>query len=112
MNEYSTYVTSVIDGDTFNTSIQTIRLANINAPESSTPQGQKSANYLKGLVEGRQVVIKSVATDVYGRVVAHVWQYSDGLYINQILLSNQLRPSSLRRIWTMNQTPCRLVKRH
>ena len=39
---------------------------------------------IKRLVEGRRVVIKSVATDVYGRGVAHVWQYSDGLYINQI----------------------------
>ena len=88
MNEYATYVTSVIDGDTFSTSIQTIRLANINVPESSTPQGQKSANYLKMLVEGKRVVIKSVATDVYGRAVAHVWQYSDGLYVNQIMVDS------------------------
>ena len=88
MNEYSTYVTSVIGGDTFNTLIQTVRLANINAPESSTPQGQKSTTYLKRLVEGRRVVIKSVATDVYGRVVAHVWQYSDGLYINQMMVDS------------------------
>ena len=46
MNEYSAYVTSVTDGDTFKTSTQRIRLANINAPESNTPQGQKSTNYL------------------------------------------------------------------
>lgn len=88
MNEYSTYVTSVVDGDTFNTSIQTIRLANINVPEGGTPQGQKSANYLKMLVEGKRVVIKSVATDVYGRAVSHVWQYSHGLYINQIMVDS------------------------
>ena len=92
MNEYSTYVTSVIGGDTFNTSIntsiKTVRLANINAPESGTLQGQKSANYLKMLVEGKRVVIKSVATDVYGHVVAHVWQYSDGVYINQMMVDS------------------------
>ena len=92
MNEYSTYVTSVIGGDTFNTSMntasQTIRLANINAPENNTPQGQKSTNYLKMLVEGKRVVIKSVAIDVYGRVVAHVWQYSDGVYINQVMVDS------------------------
>ena len=92
MKEYATYVTSVIGGDAFNTSIntsiQTVRLANINAPESSTPQGQKSANYLKMLVEGKRVVIKSVATDVYGHVVAHVWQYSDGVYVNQVMVDS------------------------
>ena len=92
MKEYATYVTSVIGGDAFNTSIdtaiQTIRLANINAPENNTPQGQKSANYLKMLVEGKRVVIKSVATDVYGRVVAHVWQYSDGVYVNQMMVDS------------------------
>ena len=88
MNEYSTYVMSVIGGDTFNTSIQTIRLANINAPESNTLQGQKSTNYLKRLVEGKRVVIKSVATDVYGRMVAHVWQYSNGVYINQMMVDS------------------------
>ena len=52
MNEYSTYVTSVIDGDTLETSTQTIRLANINVPESNTPQGQRSTDYLKMLIEG------------------------------------------------------------
>ena len=88
MYEYSAYVTSVTDGDTFKTSTQRIRLANINAPESNTPQGQKSTNYLKMLVEGKRVVIKLVATDVYGRAVAHVWQYSDGLYINQVMVDS------------------------
>ena len=88
MNEYSTYVTSVIDGDTFETSVQTIRLANINAPESGTPQGQRSTAYLKNLIEARRVTIKSVATDVYGRVVAHVWRNSDGLYINKEMVDS------------------------
>ena len=88
MNEYSTYVTSVIDGDTFETSIQTIRLANINAPESGTPQGRKSTAYLKMLVERKQVTIKSVATDVYGRVVAHVWRNLDVLYINKEMVDS------------------------
>ena len=88
MNEYSTYVTSVIDGDTFETSTQTIRLANINAPESDTPQGQRSADYLKMLIEEKRVTIKSVATDVYGRVVAHVWRNLDNLYINKEMVDS------------------------
>ncbi len=88
MNEYSTYVTSVIDGDTFETSTQTIRLANINAPESDTPQGQRSTAYLKILIEEKRVTIKSVATDVYNRIVAHVWRNSDGLYINKEMVDS------------------------
>ena len=67
---------------------QTIRLANINAPESNTPQGQRSTDYLRVLIEARRVTIKSVATDVYGRVVAHVWRNSDGLYINKEMVDS------------------------
>ena len=88
MDEYSTHVTSVIDGDTFKASNQTIRLANINAPESNTPQGQSANVYLKFLIEERRVRIKTVATDFYGRSVAHVWRYSDGLYINRRMVDS------------------------
>ena len=88
MYEYSAYVTSVTDGDTFNTATQRIRLANINAPENNTLEGQRSTTYLKFLIELQRVTIKSVATDVYGRVVAHVWRYSDGLYINRRMVDS------------------------
>ena len=60
----------------------------MNAPENNTPHVQKSTNYLKTLVEGKRVVIKSVAADVYGRGVAYVWQYSGGLYINQVMVDS------------------------
>ena len=85
MSEYSAYVTSVIDGDTFKIVDQTIRLANINALESGTPDGQRSTAYLRQLVEGEQVRIKSVTVDDYDRVIAHVWRDSDDLYINSTL---------------------------
>ena len=88
MYEYSTYVTSVTDGDTFNTATQRIRLANINTPENSTPEGQKSTTYLRLLIEWKRVRIKSVATDIYGRIVAHVWRHSDGLYINRRIVDS------------------------
>ncbi len=88
MNEYSTHVTSVIDGDTFTASTQTIRLANINVPESSTLQGQSATAYLKFLIEQKRVRIKPVAIDVDGRRVSHVWRYLDGLYINQAMVDS------------------------
>jgi len=83
MNEYSTHVTSVVDGDTFTASTQIIRLANINAPESGTPQGQSATVYLKFLIEEERVRIKPVVIDVYGRAVSHVWRNLDNLYINR-----------------------------
>ena len=88
MYEYSDYVTSVTDGDTFDTSTQRIRLANINAPETSTPEGQRATAYLKFLIELKRVTIKSVATDNYDRVIAHVWRYSDRLYINKRMVDS------------------------
>ena len=88
MYEYSVYVTSVTDGDTFNTATQRIRLANINTPGNSTPEGQRSTTYLKFLIELKRVTIKSVATDIYGHIVAHVWRYSDGLYINRRMVDS------------------------
>ncbi len=88
MYEYSTYVTSVTDGDTFNTATQRVRLANISTPENSTLEGQKSTTYLRLLIEWKRVRIKSVATDTYGHIVAHVWRYSDGLYINRSIVDS------------------------
>lgn len=88
MSTYVAYVTKVVDGDTFRTSNRTIRLAGINAPESGTVQGQRATAYLRQLIEGQQVTIKTVATDVYGRSVADVWRYSDRLYINQAMVDS------------------------
>ena len=87
MNEYSAYVTSVIDGDSCRTHNQTIRLANINAPEGDTLEGQRATAYLRWLIERKRVRIKSVATDFYRRIVAHVWRESDDLYINKEMFS-------------------------
>ncbi|MDE0013931.1 MAG: thermonuclease family protein [Candidatus Poribacteria bacterium] len=88
MSTYLAYVTRVIDGDTFKTSNRTIRLAGVDAPENNTPQGQSATAYLKHLIEGRQVTIKTVTTDVYGRSVADVWRYADRLYINQAMIDS------------------------
>ncbi|MDE0427616.1 hypothetical protein F4Y59_04130 [Candidatus Poribacteria bacterium] len=88
MNEYSTHVTSVIDGDTFTASTQIIRLANINAPESGTPQGRSATVYLKLLIGKKRVRIKPVAIDLYGRAVSHVWRYPDGLYVNRRMVDS------------------------
>lgn len=88
MTDYVAYVTRVVDGDTFDTSTERVRLANVNAPESGTPGGQSAAAYLKQLIEGQQVTIRQVAKDHYQRTVAHVWRYSDRLYVNQAMIDS------------------------
>ena len=71
-------VISVGDGDTIrvfeNSSPLTIRIACIDAPESSqAPHGTQSARALKALLPvGSTVMILVHATDRYGRVVAEV----------------------------------------
>lgn len=88
MSSYVAYVTGVIDGDTFRTSNRTIRLAGIDAPESNTPQGKKATAYLRQLIGRQRVIIKTVATDTYGRSVADVWRYTDRLYINREMVDS------------------------
>jgi len=81
-------VTRVIDGDTFdakvvaiykdrylnmNGSIIRVRLADINAPELGTPEGDSSRSALKNLLEGREVYLDIddlYVYDRYGRVIA------------------------------------------
>ena len=62
-----------------------IRLKNIDAPESNTPQGEKAVRYLKQLLEGKRVRFKPVGIS-YDRVVADVWRYPDNVFVNAIMV--------------------------
>ena len=62
-----------------------IRLRNIDAPESGTPQGEKATRYLKQFLEGKQVTFKPVGIS-HDRVVADVWRYPDHAFINAIMV--------------------------
>jgi len=67
-------VISIADGDTF-TLLTTdkqqvkIRLAEIDAPESGQPYGNKSKQALSSLIFGKQVEVRVQTTDRYGRTV-------------------------------------------
>ncbi len=67
-------VTRVIDGDTFKTSSRknSIRLADVDAPEVGQKNGAKATRDLKSLIAGETVTIDTVARDKYGRSVANV----------------------------------------
>ena len=68
-------VVGIADGDTFtlltpgNQQIR-IRLAEIDAPESGQPYGQKSKQALSDLIFRKNVVVRVQTTDRYGRKVA------------------------------------------
>lgn len=62
-----------------------IRLKNIDAPESGTPQGEKAIRYLKQLLEGKRVTFKPTGIS-YDRVVADVWRYPDHVFVNAIMV--------------------------
>lgn len=67
-------VTRVIDGDTFITDSRknSVRLANINAPEKGAPGAAAATRALRDLIQGDEVIIDTVARDKYGRSVASV----------------------------------------
>jgi len=49
-----------------------VRLANVDAPEKGRPGSVKAKNKLRQLIEGKEVTIKTVARDKYGRSIANV----------------------------------------
>ena len=72
--ELSGKVIGISDGDTFTLltpdkqSIK-IRLAEIDAPESAQPYGNRSQHALSGLIFGKEVRVVVQTTDRYGRAV-------------------------------------------
>ncbi len=72
--ELSGRVFRVADGDTFTLLTSDsqqikIRLAEIDAPESGQPYGNKSKQALSGLVAGKDIRVVVQTTDRYGRTV-------------------------------------------
>ena len=112
LNAYKAYVRRVVDGDTLHVVLdlgfeiyreEKIRLRGINAPEIASAQGKKSLSALKHILKNAPfVILKSTATDVYGRYVGDVFladsktesnpqEVADkGIYLNQLLLDKKL----------------------
>lgn len=77
-------VTRIIDGDTFETASRqnSVRLANVNAPEKGQPGAVAATNALRRLIGGKTVSIETVGRS-YRRAVAYVW--IDGRPVNTIM---------------------------
>jgi len=98
---YNAIIESVYDGDTVTASIdlgmgvwkrgEKLRLAHIDAPEVkglTREQGLVSRDWLRGEVQGKQVIIKTIKDKKgkYGRYLAELWL--DGSNINDRLVKN------------------------
>ena len=79
-------VTYVADGDSIYVGNWEIRLADIDAPEQSQPYGEQAKQALLELTLGREVRIEPVATDDYGRTVAHIHRVDDDLHVNAAMV--------------------------
>ena len=94
---YTAQVQSVYDGDTCRVDIdlgmgiwirnEKLRLVRINAPEmtgSDKALGIASRDFLRGLIDGREIIIESVKDrrGKYGRYLAEIWIGQDGIWSN------------------------------
>lgn len=82
---YPAAVVRVIDGDTFEADLSlglgvsrrvVVRLADVDAPEArgrSRAEGMRAAGVAARLLARGPVVVRPVASDPFGRVVAEVW---------------------------------------
>jgi micrococcal nuclease len=90
--EYPATVTGISDGDTIkimNNGVQErIRLYGIDCPEKGQPYGQAAKKFTMNAVSGKQVLIKPVSKDRYGRIVA--WVFYDDKCLNKELLRTGL----------------------
>jgi len=94
---YRAVVLRVVDGDTVHAEIDLgletcrrvkLRLLGVYAPELREPGGPEARDYLRGLVEGEQVIVRTVKdrTEKYGRYLG-VLQLPDGRGVNALLVA-------------------------
>lgn len=73
-DELTGKVIRIADGDTFTLLVDgneqiSVRLAEIDAPESGQPYGNRSLQALNGLIAGKQVTVEVQTKDRYGRTI-------------------------------------------
>ena len=80
---------TVVDGDTFKVefagSTETIRLANVGAPEKGTPNSRLATIELLSLLDGSSVIAyERHSIDRYGRWICDVWN-ADAVHVNDAM---------------------------
>jgi endonuclease YncB( thermonuclease family) len=97
-NKYFGKVLKVHDGDTFEILIELgfgveqmfkVRLDGIDTPELSTTKGKQAAEYVRQLIEGKEVILMDSGPEKYGRARASI-QLSDGRDLTETLIENKI----------------------
>lgn len=98
---YAAYVERVIDGDTIKVRLdlgfrvwarQTLRLRDIDCPETGTASGDEAKNFVRAhLKESQYIIIRSSRSDKYDRYLADIFIPQPGgeekeTYLNNLLL--------------------------
>lgn len=118
-------VVAIADGDTFTLLTEDkqqvkIRLAEIDAPESGQPYGNRSKQALSGLIFGEDVRVEVQTTDRYGRTVGRpfvgdldicaemvgmgaAWAYREYLKDQSLLGLEQEAKASKRGVWGLSE---------
>lgn len=80
-------VAKVLDGDSFTIDLdQTIRLANLDAPQLEFCYGKEAKGNLEGLILQKYVKIERVGRDKFGRMIGMV--YLNDELVNEIIVRN------------------------
>lgn len=104
---YAVDVINIVDGDTLDLRIDLgfhterrgrFRLADVDAPETNTPQGRTARDFLYArLLAAKTIVVKTLRTDLHGRYVAHLFYshadvpidqcFAQGVHLNAELIT-------------------------
>ena len=67
------YITKVVDGDTFYIGEERVRLGGFNAPEMKECNGIKCKEKLTELIRNKEIEYTTKARDKYTRLIVEVW---------------------------------------
>ena len=88
--DFKGVVATVNDGDTIEvvgpSKVEKIRIVDIDCPEIGQPYGYNAKRVTLSLVQGKEVVVKPVGKDRYGRTLAEV--YVDGKSLGEELVKS------------------------
>jgi endonuclease YncB( thermonuclease family) len=97
-NRYYAQVLRVIDGDTFEALVDLgfgisqkfkVRLDGIDTPEVKTDAGKKAKEFVRQLIEGKEVTLIEGGTEKYGRALAKV-ELVDGRDLTRYLVEQNV----------------------
>ena len=87
-------VVGIKDGDTVvilekNNTQKTLRLAEIDCPESGQPFGKNAKQFTSSKIFGKQIIYQPIQKDRYGRTIAKVY-FDNGKYLSEEIIKNGL----------------------